>query len=414
MSVFPLLEGGNAVRFFHLALSVSGPVSFAVFLSFLLSKGRFLEKFSGANFCFRVVVLVLCFLVGFCLCFCFIFGVSLPKLSGKNSIDVRSGVFLGSVSFGFFADVVFCFVFFFKRQRSGSSRTPPRTHLFFWFFSFCVPPLLSVPPVLAVRPASWRFAGVPFWAPGVFGILLGPSEAFFLGREAATHTFSRMTGGGLTNPAVVSPAPRPSEGQGEPIFGRGHLGRPLFGDFVGIFCCLWGQGPTDALRPGPFCMGRGPFVCPLTGPFHTARFSRPRFFFFFFSGRWGQRLPWRACWSLAFCLAFVPRGAAEWLARVDCSAPRNPRRTLRLHSAVWIFSYGQGGSAVRSFLGIFSGDCPSSLCGFFRVRHVLGFFGGFVGMNFGMGVRGFVGRIFVPKNAPLYVPTTAKNEVLPF
>ena len=36
------------------------------FLSFLLSKGRFLEKFSGANFCFWVVVLVLCFLVGFC------------------------------------------------------------------------------------------------------------------------------------------------------------------------------------------------------------------------------------------------------------------------------------------------------------------------------------------------------------
>ena len=28
-------------------------------------------------------------------------------------------------------------------------------------------------------------------------------------------------------------------------------------------------------------MGRGPFTCPLTGPFHTARFSRPRFFFFF-------------------------------------------------------------------------------------------------------------------------------------
>ena len=36
------------------------------FLSFLFSKGRFLEKFSGANFCFGVVVLVLCFLVGFC------------------------------------------------------------------------------------------------------------------------------------------------------------------------------------------------------------------------------------------------------------------------------------------------------------------------------------------------------------
>ena len=41
------------------------------------------------------------------------------------------GFFLSS--FGFFADVV-VFVFFFKRQRSGSNRTPPHTHLFFWFF----------------------------------------------------------------------------------------------------------------------------------------------------------------------------------------------------------------------------------------------------------------------------------------
>ena len=130
--------------------------------------------------------------------------------------------------------------------------------------------------------------------------------------------------------------------RGRPIFGRGHIGRPLFRDFVGIFCCLWGQGPTDALRPGPFCMGRGPFACPLTGPFHTARFF-PGFFFFFWP--LGPRLPWIACWSLAFCLAFVPRGAAEWLARVDCSVqtrfpsllrgewlrkfPGTPRRTLR-------------------------------------------------------------------------------------
>ena len=29
--VFPLLEGGNAVRFFHFGFFVSGPVSFAVF-----------------------------------------------------------------------------------------------------------------------------------------------------------------------------------------------------------------------------------------------------------------------------------------------------------------------------------------------------------------------------------------------
>ena len=83
VSVFPLLERGNAVRFFHFVFFVSGSVSFVVFLPFFSSKGRFLEKFSGANFCFWVLVLVLCFLVGFCLCFCFCFGGSLPKVSGK-------------------------------------------------------------------------------------------------------------------------------------------------------------------------------------------------------------------------------------------------------------------------------------------------------------------------------------------
>ena len=61
-----------------------------------------------------------------------------------------------------------------------------------------------------------------------------------------------MTGGGLTNPAVVSPAPRPSEGQGERLC-TGAMDAPFSWDFVGIFCCQWGQVPTDALRPGPFC-----------------------------------------------------------------------------------------------------------------------------------------------------------------
>ena len=154
-----------------------------------------------------------------------------------------------------------------------------------------------------MRPASWRFSGVPFWAPGVFGILLGPSEAFSLGTRGGKgfrvlllfcffpllfcgHTFSRMTGGGLTNPAVVSPAPRPSEGQGGALFWAGAYWpprRPLFRDFDGIFCNQWGQGPTDALRPGPFCQGWGPFWCPHTGPFHTHLlfFPAPGFFFAF-------------------------------------------------------------------------------------------------------------------------------------
>ena len=74
---------------------------------------------------------------------------------------------------------VFVFVFSFSRDIAQVVTGHPRTRTCFsGYFSFCVPPLLSFPPVLAVRPASWRFSGVPFWAPGVFGILLGPSEAF--------------------------------------------------------------------------------------------------------------------------------------------------------------------------------------------------------------------------------------------
>ena len=36
----------------------------------LLMSGPLFEKFSGANFCFWVSVLVVCFFALFCLCFC--------------------------------------------------------------------------------------------------------------------------------------------------------------------------------------------------------------------------------------------------------------------------------------------------------------------------------------------------------
>ena len=141
MSAFPLFEGGNAVRFSHFVFFVSGLVSFVVFLPFFSSKGRFLEKFSGANFCFWVVVLVLCFLVGFCLCFCFIFWRFAPESVWKNSI--MSGlVFSGFVlsSLGFLPTSFLFVVVFFERQSSGSNRTPLHTHLFCLFlFPFLCP-----------------------------------------------------------------------------------------------------------------------------------------------------------------------------------------------------------------------------------------------------------------------------------
>ena len=59
---FPLLEVGNAVRFFTFCFLslVRRPLPF--FLQFFSSSGCCSEKFSGASFCFWVSVLVLCFL----------------------------------------------------------------------------------------------------------------------------------------------------------------------------------------------------------------------------------------------------------------------------------------------------------------------------------------------------------------
>ena len=147
---------------------------------------------------------------------------------------------------------------------------------------------------------------------------------------------------------MVTPAPRPREGQGK-RFSRGGLVPSCFGVFDGFF---WQpQGHRDPL--GLSYPGRGRFLCPLTGPF-----------------------------------SHCPR-----------AAPRNPQRTLGLRN-VWLFVYGLGGNAVRFFLGVFFGDCPPSFWVFFRVLSILGFFlGRFFGTNFGMGVRGFLGCFFGHKNA---------------
>ena len=122
----------------------------------------------------------------FAIVFALFFGVLLPNLFGK--ILLMSGlVFSGFVlsPLGFLSSSSFL-LFFFKRQRSGSNRTPlTRTCFAFSFSLFCVPPRLLFRPFWPCVPLLGGFLGVPFWAPCVFGILLGPSEAFSLGREAA-------------------------------------------------------------------------------------------------------------------------------------------------------------------------------------------------------------------------------------
>ena len=130
---------GELLSFFSFCVFGVWSGVFCRFLSFLFSKGRFLEKFSGANFCFWVLVLVLCFLVGFCLCFCFFFGGSLPKVFGK--ILLLSGLFFFGfvLSSGFFVDVVFS-RFFFLRDRDQVVTGHPLTRTCFaCSFSFCCP-----------------------------------------------------------------------------------------------------------------------------------------------------------------------------------------------------------------------------------------------------------------------------------
>ena len=177
--------------------------------------------------------------------FALFFGVSLPKLFGKILLMsglVFSGFVLSSLGFSptssSFSVFLFCF---FSRDTDQVVTGHPFTRTcLFGSFLFCVPPLLSVPPVWAVRPASWRFSGVPFWAPGVFGILRGPSEALswdarrqgFSCSSSALFSFSPFCFAAtpfLERPGVVSltrrvllPTPRRSDSQGKaPSLGRG-------------------------------------------------------------------------------------------------------------------------------------------------------------------------------------------------
>ena len=169
-------------------------------------------------------------------------------------------------------------------------------------------------PVLAVRPASWRFFGVPFWTPRVFWILLGPSEAFFLGREAArvfcaslalffffpvslcfAAVFSHALEGAdpssnVAYPRVIEPAPRPSEGPGSAIV-RGRLDTAFRDTFFALTCLA--EGHRDPL--GLFLWGGGAFSAP-SGPFsHALVFvSPPQVFFFWvaFEAKLVRRIAW--------------------------------------------------------------------------------------------------------------------------
>ena len=271
--------------------SVASSASFALFCCFSLLGVAVGNKFSGADFCFWVSRLVLYFSMLFCLGFCFRFGISLPKLFRKNSLNVRSSVFGFVLSFLVFRRRHFCFLL-----RDTAQVVTGHT-----------PRLLS--PVLAVRPFFLAFCRGAFLGPVRFGVfvglsryfgglsLLAPSEALFLdarrqgcsGRFFLLFLFSpfcfvcgfftptRREGADPSSneayPRVIAPAPRPSESPGSAIV------RGRFRDIFFASLCLAGsQGPL-----GPFLEGRD--IAP-SGPFFTRTFVFPApqvFFFVFFA-----------------------------------------------------------------------------------------------------------------------------------
>ena len=116
-------------------------------------------------------MLVLCFLVGFCYCFCFIFWRFAPETVWKNSFDVRSG-FSGFVlsSLGFSPT---SFVFFLRHKDQVVTGHPLTRTCLAGFFSFFVSRRFCLfRPVWPCVLLLGVFLGVPFWAPRGFGILL--------------------------------------------------------------------------------------------------------------------------------------------------------------------------------------------------------------------------------------------------
>ena len=238
-------------------------------------------------------------------------------------------------SLGFFVDVVFVFPFssFFSRDTVQVVTGHPRTHLFgFFVFSFC-PAALGLSPFLAVRPASWRFFGVPFRAPRVFRILLEltglelarPLPSPFFGREAARvfcascawflfSPFCFAATRFLVSPSrrsrrrgqerVISPAPRPSEGQGVPLEGGGLV--PSLCCYCLVSCVWFWVTGTQAHCAKSLLFGGGALVGLLPGLSHARFVPCPRFFFPFFFLALGARSPtWIARRNLR--TAIIPR-----------------------------------------------------------------------------------------------------------
>ena len=192
-------------------------------------------------------------------------------------------------------------------------------------------------------------------------------------------------------------------------------------------------GPGTHGRPASraFCQGRGPFGCPLTGPFHThfSFFPRPRFFFSFFllfgpSGPDATDSQTRVShwmefvfreWDTEFRGLLREYSGIEFRSWIPRAAPRNPAKDSETPTCLVFFYIMEG-----EILSVFFGWCFFRRLSLFTLRFLqsstcLRFFVRRVFRNeLWDGSPEFLGRIFGPKKSPFLRPENGKDKVLPF
>ena len=116
-----------------------------------------------------------------------------------------------------------------------------------------------------------------------FPVLLLPCFSFSPFVLFCGYTFSRKARPVISRRPAAGDLARPLaqvRARGLPYLGR-RVGPLLFCDFVGLFVSQRVTGTLGRPASRAFCLGRGRFSCPLTGPFSQCTFcSRPRCFFF--------------------------------------------------------------------------------------------------------------------------------------
>ena len=153
------------------------------FFAVLLFLGSLFEKFFGSELLFLGLGVGFLFFGGFLPMFLLHFWRFAPESVRKNSLDVRSG-FLGVVlfSFGFFSSTSFFAVFCLRETVQVVTGHPlTRTCLLVPFFFLCPAGFACFARFGRASCFFVVFRGAILGP----GILLVPSEAFFLGREAA-------------------------------------------------------------------------------------------------------------------------------------------------------------------------------------------------------------------------------------